>query len=60
MSDALRVGGVVGLVAFLLATGAAFAGTVAPELDPGLSSAGLVLLGGATALVIERYRRRTN
>ena len=59
MSDALRVGGVVGFVAFLLATGAAFAGTVAPELDPGLGIAGLALLGGTAAFVIERYRRRT-
>jgi hypothetical protein len=59
MSDALRVGGVVGLVAFLLATGAAFAGTVAPELDPGMSIGGLALLGATAAFVIERYRRRT-
>ncbi len=60
MRDALRVAGVVTLIAFLLAPGAAFAGTaVAPELDPSLSIAGLVLLGGTAAFVIERYRRRT-
>ena len=61
MRDTLRVAGVVAFIAFLLAPAAAFAGIVsaAPELDPGLSIAGLVLLGGATALVVERYRRRT-
>jgi hypothetical protein len=61
MGDALRVAGVVTLIAFLLAPGAALAGLPpsAPELDPSLSIAGLVLLGGATAFVIERYRRRT-
>jgi hypothetical protein len=60
MKHTWRIAGVVTLIAFLLAPGAALAGrSVAPELDPGLSIAGLVLLGGATALVIERYRRRT-
>ena len=59
MKDALRVAGVVALIVFVLAPGAAFAGTVAPELDPGLSVAGLALLGGTAAFVIERYRRRT-
>jgi membrane protein implicated in regulation of membrane protease activity len=59
MKDALRVAGVVTLVAFLLAPGAALAGTaVAPELDPSFSVAGLALLGGTAAFVIERYRRR--
>ena len=60
MKDASRVAGLVALIVFLIAPGAALASrSVAPELDPGLSIAGLVLLGGATALVIERYRRRT-
>jgi hypothetical protein len=61
MRDALRVAGVVALIVFILAPRAALAGIpgVAPELDPSLSVAGLVLLGGATAFVIERYRRRT-
>jgi len=59
MRDALRVAGVVGLIGFLLAPGAAFAGVGAPELDPSLSIAGLALLGGTAALVIERYRSRT-
>jgi hypothetical protein len=60
MRDALRVAGVVTLIAFVLAPGAAFAGTsTTPELDPGMSVAGLALLGGAVAFVIERYRRRT-
>jgi hypothetical protein len=58
MKDALRVAGVVALIVFVLAPGAAFAGGVAPELDPGLTIAGLALLGGTAAFVIERYRRR--
>ena len=58
MRDTLRVAGIVALIVFVLAPGAAFAGSVAPELDPGLSVAGLALLGGTAAFVIERYRRR--
>ena len=59
MNHALRVAGVVALTVFVLAPGAAFAGpALAPELDPSLSIAGLVLLGGTAAYVIERYRRR--
>jgi hypothetical protein len=60
MKDTWRIAGVVTLIAFVLAPGAALAGLPpsAPELDPSLSIAGLVLLGGATAFVIERYRRR--
>jgi len=59
MKDTWRVAGVVALIVFVLAPGAAFAGTFAPELDPGLSVAGLALLGGTAAFVIERYRRRS-
>ena len=59
MRDTLRVAGVVALIAFVLAPAAALAGVGVPELDPSLGIAGLVLLGGATALVLERYRRRT-
>jgi hypothetical protein len=61
MNHALRAAGVVALTVFVLAPGAAFAGIdpVAPELDPSLSIAGLALLGGTAAFVIERYRRRT-
>ena len=58
MNHALRVAGVVALIVFVLAPGAALA-SVVPELDPGMSVAGLALLGGTTAFVIERYRRRT-
>jgi len=58
MNHALRVVGVLALVAFVLAPGVASA-SVAPELDPGMSTAGLALLGGTTAFLIERYRRRT-
>lgn len=60
MKNTTRVVGALALIALVLAPGVAFAGTVAaPELDPDLSIAGLALLGGAAALVIERYRRRT-
>ena len=61
MKDALRVVGVAALIVFVLAPGAALAGAFgggAPELDPGMSVAGLALLGGTAAFVIERYRRR--
>ncbi len=61
MRDALRVAGVVALIVFVLVPGAAFAGApvAAPELDPGLGIAGLALLGGTAAFVVERYRRRS-
>jgi len=59
MKDALRVAGVLAFIALVLAPGAAFAGVTVPELDPSMSVAGLALLGGTAALVIERYRRRT-
>jgi len=58
MNHALRVAGVLGLIVYVLAPGVALA-SVAPELDPGMSVAGLALLGGTTAFVIERYRRCT-
>jgi len=59
MGNALRVAGVVALITFVLAPGAALAGTSVPELDPSMGIAGLALLGGTAAFVIERYRRRT-
>ena len=59
MKDTWRIAGVVALIAFVLAPGTALAGRIAPELDPSLSIAGLALLGGTAAFVIERYRRRT-
>jgi len=58
MRDPLRVAVVATLIAFLLAPGAAFAGGSVPELDPALSIAGLALLGGTAAFVIERHRHR--
>lgn len=59
MRDTLRVAGAAAFIAFLLAPAAEFAGSSAPELDPSLSIAGLALLGGTAAFVLERYRRRT-
>ena len=58
MNHALRVVEVLALVTFVLAPGVALASAV-PELDPGMSVAGLALLGGTAAFVIERYRRRS-
>ena len=58
MEKALRIARIVALAVFVLAPGAALAGGAVPELDPGLSIAGLALLGGTAAFVIERYRRR--
>jgi hypothetical protein len=60
MKGALRAAGVVALMVLVFAPRAALAGTVGvPELDPSMSAAGLALLGGTAAYVIERYRRRT-
>ena len=59
MKDTWRIAGILALIVYVLAPGAAFAGSVAPELDPSLGIAGLALLGGTAAFVIERYRRRT-
>lgn len=61
MKKAVRAAGILALIGFVLGPRAAFAGltSVAPELDPSMSVAGLVLLGGVAALVIERYRHRT-
>jgi len=59
MKDTLRIAGVVALVLFVLSPGAALAGVAAPELDPSMSVAGLALLGGTAAFLIERYRRHT-
>jgi len=59
MRDTWRIAGVLALIVYVLVPGAAFAGGVAPELDPSMSIAGLALLGGTAAFVIERYRRRT-
>jgi len=58
MMDSLRIAGILALMVYVLVPGSAFAGGVAPELDPSLSIAGLALLGGTAAFVIERYRRR--
>jgi hypothetical protein len=61
MKDASLVTTAVALMVFVLVPGAASAGftVAAPELDPGLSIAGVALLGGTAAFLIERYRRRT-
>jgi hypothetical protein len=45
-------------VASLMLSGKAFAGVVAPEIDPGMATGGLTLLGVGVVLLIERYRAR--
>jgi hypothetical protein len=56
LSRAALLGVASGLL--LLANhGNAFA-TVAPELDPGTASSGLILAVGAALLLIEKFRRR--
>jgi hypothetical protein len=52
-----------GLVAGLLLgtamlIGTAFAGEGSPEIDPGMVTGGLTILGVGIVLVIERYRSR--
>jgi hypothetical protein len=45
-------------VASLMLSGKAFAGSVVPEIDPGMATGGLTLLGVGVVLLIERYRAR--
>ena len=50
---------VVGLgFATLMLSGTAFAGLGAPEIDPGMATGGLAILGVGSFLLIERYRAR--
>ena len=46
--------------ASLMLSGTAFAGVtpVAPEIDPGMATGGLTILGVGIILLIERYRAR--
>ena len=44
------------LVAFMLG-GTAFAGIGTPEIDPGMATGGLTVLGVGIVLLLERYRR---
>ena len=45
-------------VASLMLSGKAFAGAGAPEIDPGMATGGLAVLGVGVVLLIERYRAR--
>jgi len=59
MDKALRIASAVALIVFVFAPRAALAGAPSvPELDPSMGIAGLALLGGTAAFVVERYRRR--
>jgi hypothetical protein len=45
-------------VVSLMVSGKAFAGDNVPEIDPGMATGGLTLLGVGVVLLIERYRAR--
>ncbi|HXN84755.1 MAG TPA: hypothetical protein VN867_01735 [Candidatus Binataceae bacterium] len=44
-------------VAALMLGGTAFAGLNTPEIDPGMATGGLTILGVGIVLLLERYRR---
>jgi hypothetical protein len=44
--------------ATLMLSGTAFAGTPTPEIDPGMATGGVAILGVGIFLLIERYRAR--
>jgi hypothetical protein len=48
---------IVGSVTALILGGTAFAGGFAPEIDPGMATGGLTILGVGIVLLLERYRR---
>ncbi|HXN84753.1 MAG TPA: hypothetical protein VN867_01725 [Candidatus Binataceae bacterium] len=48
---------IAGAVATLLLGGTALAGTGTPEIDPGMATGGLTILGVGIVLLLERYRR---
>jgi len=45
--------------ATLMLSGTAFAGSPGPEIDPGMATGGLTILGVGVFLLIERYRARS-
>jgi hypothetical protein len=44
--------------ATLMLHGTAFAGFPTPEIDPGMATGGLVILGAGIVLIVERFRAR--
>jgi hypothetical protein len=48
---------IAGAVVALALSGSAFAGTFTPEIDPGMATGGLTILGVGIVLLLERYRR---
>jgi predicted Na+-dependent transporter len=44
--------------AFSMMSGFAWAGSAVPEIDPGMATGGLTMLGVGVFLLIERYRAR--
>ena len=48
---------IAGAAVALVLTGTAFAGTSTPEIDPGMATGGLTILGAGIVLLLERYRR---
>lgn len=58
MKNSLIAG--VGLgFALLMRNGSAFAGFGVPEIDPGMTTGSLAILGIGALLLIERYRARS-
>ena len=47
----------VGAMVALMLNGTAFACRPTPEVDPGMATGGLTLLGVGIVLLLERYRR---
>jgi hypothetical protein len=50
--------GIAFLVTTLALVGPAFASPPTPEIDPGMATGGLTILGVGVVLLIERYRAR--
>ena len=48
---------VAGAVVAVMLGGTAFAGNPTPEIDPGMATGGLTILGVGIVLLLERYRR---
>ena len=48
---------IAGAVVALMLGGTAFGGAFTPEIDPGMATGGLTILGVGIILLLERYRR---
>jgi hypothetical protein len=48
----------VAALATLILSGTACAGFATPEIDPGIATGGLFILGAGIVLIVERFRAR--